>query len=159
MPIWLLGRSFLAQKWAKWVFSGPKMLFWHKKPRRPYLENETSHRTSAGVKTTGFFRAFQIFRRNRFFGFLYFCISGFLGFYLDFWPYLRNEKSYCRSAGVKTTGIVRAFQIFRRNWTFGFLGFWISVFFGFLALSCERKELHQPNCTQLCKKCCVNIPR
>ena len=117
------------------------MLFWHKKPRRPYLENETSHRTSAGVKTTGFFRAFQIFRRNGFFGFLYFCISGFLGFYLDFWPYLRNEKSYCRSAGVTTTRIVWAFQIFRRNWTFGFLGFWISVFFGFLAIFREQKEL------------------
>ena len=38
-------------------------------------------------------------------GFLYFCI------FSDFWPYLGNEKSYRRSAGVKTTGFSRAFQI------------------------------------------------
>jgi len=45
--------------------------------------------------------------------FLDFWISGFWisVFFLDFWPYLGNEKSYRRSTGVKTTGFSRAFQI------------------------------------------------
>ena len=67
-----------------------------------------------------------------------FWISGFLDF-LDFWRYLWNEKSYRRSAGVKTTGISGAFKIFQTKkhhenklldfvfLEFGFLDFfWIS---------------------------------
>ena len=32
--------------------------------------------------------------------------------FLDFLPYLKNEKSYRRSAGVQTTGFLGFFQIF-----------------------------------------------
>ena len=67
-----------------------------------------------------------------------FPISGFL----DFCLYLGNEMSYQRSAGVKTTGFARAFWIFQKNVKFfisGFVDFWI--FFGFLAISWQRKEL------------------
>ena len=53
---------------------------------------------ATSVKTTRF-QGFQIFQKK-----------------LDF--RIRNEKSYRRSAGVKTTGFFRAFQIF------GFLDFW-----------------------------------
>ena len=53
-----------------------------------YLGNKKSYQRPAGVKTTGFPRAFWI--------------SGFL---LDFWQYLRKEKSYRRPAGVKTKSV------------------------------------------------------
>ena len=43
---------------------------------------------------------------------LHFLISVF---FLDFWPYLGNEKSYGRFAGVKTTGFLGAFQIFKKK--------------------------------------------
>ena len=59
-------------------------------------------------------------------GWLDFCISVFI---LDCWPYLGNEKSYRRSAGVKTAGFFRAFQISKKR------------FFGFLAIPRERREL------------------
>ena len=121
----MLGRSFLAQKWAKWVFSGPKMLFWHKKPRRPYLENETSHRTSAGVKTTGFFRAFQIFRRNGFFGFLYFWIPGFLSGFLAI---SQERKELPEICGCQNDRIFEGFSDFQKYRIFGFLNFCISAF-------------------------------
>ena len=63
---------------------------------------------------------FQIFQRKLDFGLVDFCISVFLyfwPFWRDFWPYLRNNKSYQRSAGSKTTG---------------FLDFGISVILTFL---------------------------
>ena len=64
-----------------------------------YLGNEKSYQRSAGVKTTGFLRAFQISKKWNF------LISGFLDFciFLDFWLYLGNEMSYWRSAVVKAT--------------------------------------------------------
>ena len=52
--------------------------------------------------------------------------------------YLGNEKSYRRSAGVKTTRFLRAFWI---SW---FLDFWIFEFLDFFlfpAISRQRKEL------------------
>ena len=54
---------------------------------------------------------------------------------------LGNEKSYDRSAGIKTTEFCKGFQNYKKN---EFLDFWISgflYFFGFLAVSWERKEL------------------
>jgi len=49
-----------------------------------------------------------------------FWISGFLDFwiFLDFRLYLGNEKSYQKSAGVKTTRFLRAFWIFQKNMKF-----------------------------------------
>ena len=90
-----------------------------------YLGNEKSYRRSAGVKTTGFSRAFWIFQKIWNFGFLDFWIFGFLDFwiFLDFRLYLGNENSYRKSAGVKTTGFSRAFWSFQKIWNFGFLNF------------------------------------
>ena len=54
---------------------------------------------------------------------------------------LGNEKSYDRSAGIKTTEFCKGFQNYKKN---EFLDFWISgflYFFGFLAVNQERKEL------------------
>ena len=42
------------------------------------------------------------------------------------WQYLGNEESYRISAGVKVTGLLRAFKISKRN-TFRFQDFWISL--------------------------------
>ena len=53
------------------------------------------------------------FPKKIIFGFLYFCT------FLDFWPYLRNKKSYWRSAGVKRAGFPK-----KSN-------FWISEFLYF----------------------------
>ena len=50
-------------------------------------------------------------------------------FFLDFWRYLGNEKSYRRSTGVKTTGFLGLFRFSKTNQIFGFLDDWISVFF------------------------------
>ena len=80
-------------------------------------------------KRPGILRALQISQNNRIFGFLYFCIFSY------FLPYLRNVKSYRRSAGVKTTRFFRAFQISKK---IKFVDFWI--FCLFLAVSWERKE-------------------
>ena len=67
------------------------------------------------------FEGFSDFQKN--IEFLDFCMTGFLDFciFLDFWSYLGNEKSYHRSAGVKTTGFLRAFPISPKM-----LNFWIS---------------------------------
>ena len=48
-------------------------------------------------------RAFQIFENK--------LDCWILDFLLDFWPYLGNEKSYRRSAGVKTTSFLKAFSV------------------------------------------------
>ena len=55
---------------------------------------------NAGIETTNFLRAVQIFKRN--------------GFFLDFWLYLGNEKSYWGSASVKMTWFSGASQISAR---------------------------------------------
>ena len=68
------------------------------------------------------------------------CQNDILHFFV-FWPYLSNEKSYCRSTGVKTTQYSRAFQIFQKM---EFMDFMITGFlyiFGFLAISRQWKEL------------------
>ena len=86
-------------------------------------------------KRPDFLGLFRFPKKELIFGFLYFCISVF---FLDFWPYLRNEKSYQRSSDINTTRFLRDFHIFKKV---DFLDFGISVFFGFLAISQERKEL------------------
>ena len=70
--------------------------------------------------------------------------SDFLGLFrfpknqLDFWNFFfgflaiyRERKSYRRSAAVKTTGCLRAFQISKYV---KYLDFWISLFLDFLYL-------------------------
>ena len=56
----------------------------------------------------------------------------------DFNRLFRNEKSYRRSTGVKTTRFSRVFQISKK---IELVDFCISLFFGFLSLSRKRKEL------------------
>ena len=78
---------------------------------RLYLGNKKRYRKSAGVKTAGFSRAFWIFQKYEI---MDFWNSGFLDFwilwiFMDFRLYLGNEKSYWKSAGVKTTGFSRLF--------------------------------------------------
>ena len=71
------------------------------------------------------FEGFLDFPKN-----MKFWISGFLdfgisGFFSDFWLYLGNEKSYQKSAGVKTTRFFKNMKFLNS----GFLDFWISGFF------------------------------
>ena len=66
------------------------------------------------------------------------CLISVFLYFLDFCLYLGNEKSYWRSAGVKTTWFSRAFQISKENY---FRIFVFLYFLGFLAISQERKEL------------------
>ena len=68
------------------------------------------------------------------------------------WPFLRNEKIYRKTAGVKTTGFSRAFQSLEKYWFFSFCILWISGLLDFLnrflAISWEPKELPE---LQWCK--------
>ena len=58
---------------------------------------------------------------------------------------LGNETSYRRSAAVKTTGYLRAFQISQKNifWISRCLYFWISVFFWISGHISGIKELSE----------------
>ena len=81
---------------------------WHKKSGWQFLGNEKSYRRTAGVKTTEFSRAFQVFKNK-----WNFWISVFLFFLV--WPYLGNEKSYQRSADGYTTWFSVLFKIFKEK--------------------------------------------
>ena len=110
-----------------WIFFGFLAISWQ---RKELLEIRW-------CQNDRIFEGFLDFPKNMKFwisGFLDFWISGFLDFwiFLDFRLYLGNEKSYQKSAGVKTTRFLRAFWIFQKNmkfWISGFLDFWISGFF------------------------------
>ena len=58
------------------------------------------------------------------------------------WQFIRNEKSYRRSAGVKTTQFSWAFPILKMHWIFE-----VRIF-GFWAISQEQKELPEVGWSQ-----------
>merc|ERR1711989_295205 len=90
-----------------------------------YLGNEKSYRRFAGVKTTGFSRAFWIFQKIKNFGFLDFWIFGFLAI-------SRQRKELPEIRWCQNDRIFEDFLDFPKNmiiWIFGFLDFcifWIS---------------------------------